>query len=70
MNCPICNTIKVRKRSKVAWGIPWKSHKDKNGQLHKHNPNKHFVDYKCQRGHVFEKTFFLKCLCGWQATNE
>lgn len=69
MNCPTCNTTKIKRRSDTAWGIPWEPHKDEAGKLHKHDPNKHFIDYRCQNGHVFEQTYFPECKCGWQALN-
>lgn len=69
MNCPTCETPEVKYQSDVAWMIPWDPHKDVNGKLHKHDPNKHFVDYKCANGHVFEETYFPTCPCGWQAVN-
>ena len=69
MNCPQCETSKVAHQSEVSWYIPWEPHQDQNGKLHKHDPNKHFVDYKCENGHVFEEGFFPSCTCGWQAEN-
>ena len=69
MNCPKCRTRKVQPQGDTAWGIPWESHKDENGVKHKHDPNKHFVDYKCKNGHIFENTYFPVCNCGWQAVN-
>ena len=70
MNCPTCNSNKIRQLGDTAWGIPWEPHKDEEGKLHKHDPNKHFIDYKCKNGHIFEETYFPQCKCGWQAVNE
>jgi hypothetical protein len=70
VHCPICQTTEVDFRSEASWMIPWEPYKDENGKIHAHNPNKHFMDYKCKNGHVFEETYFKKCLeCGWQETN-
>lgn len=69
MNCPTCNTKQVRFQGDVSWRIPWEPHTDNTGKLHKHDPNKHFVDYKCRNGHIFEQSYFSACDCGWQATN-
>lgn len=65
MKCSICNTSKVRLQSDTAWGVPWEAHKDEKGKLHNHDPNKHFIDYKCKNGHIFENTYFPVCNCGW-----
>lgn len=69
MNCPKCNTSKVEFQSEVSWLIPWEPHYDENGSFHEHNPNKHFMDFKCEQGHVFEATYFPTCACGWQNVN-
>lgn len=69
MNCPKCNSNKNTYLSTVGWGIPWEPHKDENGKLHKHNPNKQFTDFKCECGYVFEVSLFETCPCGWQAEN-
>lgn len=69
MNCPKCNTTKTTHLSDVSWYIPWEPFKDVAGKLHKHDPNKVFVDFKCANGHVFEESHFPSCTCGWQAEN-
>lgn len=69
MNCPTCKTVEVKPQGDVAWGIPWEPHTE-NGKQHQHDPNKHFIDYKCKNGHVFEETYFPECKeCGWHAEN-
>jgi len=69
MNCPKCDSKKNVFLSDVAWQIPWEMHKDEKGKLHKHDPNKHFTDYKCECGYTFEEFYFPTCACGWQAEN-
>lgn len=69
MNCPKCESTVTTFLSEVSWQIPWEPQKDLEGGLHKHDPNKHFRDYKCTNGHVFEESFFPTCHCGWQADN-
>lgn len=69
-SCPKCESSKaVFVSDTAAWGFPWEPYQDDSGVMHQHDPNKHFNEYKCENGHIFEEAFFPRCACGWQAEN-
>jgi hypothetical protein len=65
MNCPQCqqppvSEVTYTNRSHIDVFV------DESGARHSHDPNKHWVVYRCAKGHKWASGFFfVDCQCGW-----
>lgn len=65
--CPECG-VWAEPRGTTSTAVAWGCHRDDEGRVHHHDPNRYTTGYTCPNGHEFARHYYQPCpRCGKMA---